>query len=140
MKPTTRRRRDRQSYMQMTPIDPIVPSIKTLDNFICSAAHRLTRWPQPVAACPTSPTTCCDASSTSRPAIVGYLARCPWGVETQPNLARPSTTRARLLLGSGQHGPDTRAVPGPHCQPVDASRHNPKMGGSMGSTIGPFKY
>lgn len=34
-------------------------------------------------------------------------------------------------------------MPGPHCQPMDASRHGPKKGGPigpMGSTIGPFKY
>ena len=50
--------------------------------------------------------------------------------------AHISPTRAR-------HGHDSRAVPGPHCQPMDASRHGPKKGGPigpMGSTIGPFKY
>ena len=65
------------------------------------------------------------------------------GPEVRPILVRPEHGTARILLGSGWHGHDSRAVPGPQSRPMDASKHGPKKGGPispMDSTIGPFKY
>ena len=65
------------------------------------------------------------------------------GPEARPILARLEHGTARILLDSGRHGHDIRAVPGPQSRPIDASKHGPKKGGPigpMGSTIGLFKY
>ena len=59
-------------------------------------------------------------------AIGGHLARCPWGPEARPNLARPEHGPDPVILGSGGMGPIAGSCLGLNGGPLDTSRYGPK--------------